>query len=100
MEKFQISDEMYESVRKHEKQTGRPIATSLLLQIGEVLGDWNVMHIISVEKDEFNRSIAHVNILDTFKTQAEAKMKIRALKKQFTESFNVKFDNKGVASKD
>lgn len=99
MEKLQISYEMYQSVRKYEKETNRPIATSLLLQIGEVLGEWKIMHVISIEVDKYDRYLAHVNILDTFKTQAEAKMKIRALKKQFSELYNVKFNNKGDALK-
>lgn len=97
MEKFQVSYETYQNIKKYEEKTKRPIATSVLLQIGEVLGKWNILHIVDLEVDEYQRYLVEANVVGTFDTHAEAKLKLRGVKKELSDLYNIKFNNKGEA---
>lgn len=86
----QISYEAYQSIRKYEIQTKRPIGTSVLFQIGELNGEWHVFRVTKIEVDEHERYLMTGEIVATFRTHAEAKLKIRSLRHAAEQCFDMK----------
>lgn len=87
----QIPYDVYQSIRKYEIQTKRPIGTSVLFQIGELNGEWHVFRVTKIEVDEYERYIMTGEIVATFRTHAEAKMKIKQLRYAAEQCFGMKF---------
>lgn len=87
----QISYEAYQSIRKYEIQTKRPIGTSVLFQVGELDGEWHIFRVTKIEVDEHERYIMTGEIVATYQTHAEAKMKIRSLRYAAEQCFGMKF---------